>query len=348
MADADLDEVETTTEDDEPDHASNPEPAPQCAGCHRRGIGLTLLENGKRYCDRCAHEVERLMGIGPLFASADGNASDDSAEADVAIDALASIEDLLDQTAEAELASVTAAGDDGESHEPSSEGPIIEDTLTQVAAGTPSPTGPESRADATADEPLEFPVEASDKDESEVLKTASSRVAEFDSTVRPDQSAPAADTTELPGTSDSPPPPVADEAAEESIEEAAEETTDDLAEPTPDLTMVVAGANHEAAESANSLIPRPKMTSVNTAEEPPLMERVQEQTRPTRVEATAPAAPPPADLLGALSAERARLLDQRELLEARFRSETGALDERLLHVESLLGDQDKPSESLAS
>jgi hypothetical protein len=76
------------------------------------------------------------------------------------------------------------------------------------------------------------------------------------------------------------------------------------------------------------------------------MERVQEQTRPVRLEATASAAAaPPSDLLGALSAERARLLDQRELLEARFRAETEAIDERLAHVQSLLGDQ---QDSIAS
>ena len=77
------------------------------------------------------------------------------------------------------------------------------------------------------------------------------------------------------------------------------------------------------------------------------MERVQEQTRPVQLEATVtPAASaPPSDLLGALSAERSRLLDQRELLEVRFRAETEAIDGRLVHVESLLGDQ---RESLAS
>ena len=68
------------------------------------------------------------------------------------------------------------------------------------------------------------------------------------------------------------------------------------------------------------------------------MERVQEQTRPVRLEAPAAStAAAPSDLLGALNAERSRLLDQRELLEARFRAETEAIDERLGHVESLLG-----------
>jgi hypothetical protein len=139
-----------------------------------------------------------------------------------------------------------------------------------------------------------------------------------------------------------------------------EPTTIEASAPVPDvapateerpdrftgLDALVAGANHDAASSSNSQIPRPTASQPTAAEEPPLMERVQEQTRPTRLETPSPApspAPAPAapasDLASVLAAERARLLDQRELLEARFRNDVEAIDERLLHVESLLSDE---------
>jgi hypothetical protein len=43
-------------------------------------------------------------------------------------------------------------------------------------------------------------------------------------------------------------------------------------------------------------------------------------------------------LNGVLEAERARLLEQRTELDRRFRADVDALDQRLAHVESLLGD----------
>lgn len=43
-------------------------------------------------------------------------------------------------------------------------------------------------------------------------------------------------------------------------------------------------------------------------------------------------------LNGVLEAERARLLEQRTELDRRFRADVDAIDQRLAHVESLLGD----------
>jgi hypothetical protein len=43
-------------------------------------------------------------------------------------------------------------------------------------------------------------------------------------------------------------------------------------------------------------------------------------------------------LHGVLEAERARLLEQRTELDRRFRADVDAIDQRLAHVESLLGD----------
>ena len=55
----------------------------------------------------------------------------------------------------------------------------------------------------------------------------------------------------------------------------------------------------------------------------------------------APAASPGSDLSlhGVLDAERARLLEQRAELERRFRTDVESIDARLVHVESLLGEQ---------
>ena len=43
-------------------------------------------------------------------------------------------------------------------------------------------------------------------------------------------------------------------------------------------------------------------------------------------------------LHGVLEAERARLLEQRNNLERRFRTDVESIDDRLAHVESLLSD----------
>ncbi|MBT5773255.1 MAG: hypothetical protein HOH95_02650 [Dehalococcoidia bacterium] len=63
-----------------------------------------------------------------------------------------------------------------------------------------------------------------------------------------------------------------------------------------------------------------------------------------------PLAPPSSassevSLHGVLEAERARLLEQRNDLERRFRTDVESIDDRLAHVESLLGEEPR---SLAS
>ncbi len=69
------------------------------------------------------------------------------------------------------------------------------------------------------------------------------------------------------------------------------------------------------------------------------MERVDTQARPVPLSDASPnSGPPPSDLQGVLGAERSRLLDQRAAIEARFRADVEAIDDRLSHVESLLGD----------
>ncbi len=320
MADADLDEVEAPIEDDEPDRAATPDPAPQCAGCHRRGIELTLLENGKRYCERCAQEVERLMGIGPLFPTAEDR------------DAL---EDPAGETAEP----VTAT-----ESEPADTPTASDETATEDEAASDTPVGEASAEevhDTAVDEPSDDTTEDSPADgPTEVAEVAVAEQSEPDVPSSEESDADQPETATPAATVSEPA-----EAEDETPDTASEEPAAVEPDPKPDLSIVIAGANHEAANSSNPLIPRPETTSVSTPEEPPLMERVQEQTRPARAEAATSVAAPPSDLLGALAAERSRLLDQRELLEARFRAETSAIDERLLHVESLLGDQ---SESIAS
>lgn len=315
VADAELDEaVETPddAEDDRDDRKVVLEAAPQCAGCHRRGIELTLLENGKRYCVRCAQEVERLMGIGPLFPGAENLTIDHSAH----------------------------SSDEVEDEEPSETEATAADS-TPMAADVASSPEPEAEPSAETD----------DTEDAADAEAAPARTADVTSEVEPIVAEAASDPDPDPDPESS----VSEPAVEEPVAATSHEPADDLEADGAaafDLTKRVADANHEAAAASNSLMPRPAApitktaTSTTTPEETPLMERVEEQTRPVRLEATATtAAPPPSDLLGALSAERARLLDQRELLEVRFRAETEAIDERLVHVESLLGDQ---RESLAS
>lgn len=270
MIEAELDEARATAVAEEPDdHATvAPDLAPQCAGCHRRGIELTLLENGKRYCVRCAQEVERLMGIGPLFPTdgESGYPTDDDHE----------------HAADDEVADAVAAREPSEVIERAP--PTVVTPPPAVVAAVPIETAPielvaEQESAATL-EPLR-PL---------TLPTPREMIAQA--------------------------PPVAT-------------TSDDAAD--------VAASNREAANSSHPLIPRPPTISPSAPEEPPVMERVQEQTRPARVETAAP--PSQSGLAGALAAERARLRDQRELIEARFRAEVQAIDERLVHVESLLGDE---------
>jgi hypothetical protein len=107
-----------------------------------------------------------------------------------------------------------------------------------------------------------------------------------------------------------------------------------------DLKQLIADTNHEAASSTSSLIPRPTTRmNADEAEETEPMERVDTQARPVPLNDASPGSgPPPTDLQGVLGAERSRLLDQRAAIEARFRADVEAIDDRLVHVESLLGD----------
>ena len=140
--------------------------------------------------------------------------------------------------------------------------------------------------------------------------------------------------------------PVASEvsAPPEVTVESEIEPPDSANASAPDLAQLVARANREAVEATNALIPKPKPTLItpNASEESQLMERVQEQTRPARIETAPPsssAQSPPLDLQGVLSAERARLHEQREALEAQFKADVQAIDDRLVHVESLLSGE---------
>jgi hypothetical protein len=323
VVDAELEATEAapeTAEDQDSDRPTLAETAPQCAGCHRRGIELTLLENGKRYCDRCAHEVERLMGIGPLFAAAEGSAGEHPADDDLSSD----LHDETPPIAPAAALIATLVDDGTEDSGAADKGPDEETPGDEV------PYAPLAEVIAEESAPVHVPtaivtaaVEVEPEPEAEASATPTPIMAT--ETVAP--------TTEL------------------DVESRGAPPSDDAPERFTGLDAVVAGANHDAANSSNPHIPRPTASQMNAVEEPPLMERVQEQTRPTPLEvpSAAPAvspAPPPAvaaapasDLAGVLAAERARLLDQRELLEARFRIDVEAIDERLLHVESLLSDE---------
>ena len=288
MADAELDDLELADDATEApsERKREADPAPQCAGCHRRGVELTLLENGKRYCDRCAQEVERLMGIGPLPLGADDG-----------------------------------AGQSAPDHEP------------QTAAVSADIPASDDDDDDDADH-------SDDDDDSSPETSARSIVSEDQPSNEDPQVGPEPEAhAELTSGATADP-------AQSGLIDPAEAAVDDpkpVGSSAADLAAIVAASNHEAAESTSSLISRPVSITAtteptgNAPEEPPVMERVEEQTRPVRLEP--PAVTAPTDLLGALSAERARLLEQRELLEARFRSDTEAIDERLSHVESLLGDQ---------
>jgi hypothetical protein len=129
--------------------------------------------------------------------------------------------------------------------------------------------------------------------------------------------------------------PSAHEApAEPPAEPIAEERSD------ADLKQLIADTNHEAANSTSSFIPRlTTRMSADTAEETEPMERVDSQVRPVPLNDASPnPGPPPVDLQGVLGAERSRLLDQRAAIEVCFRADTEAIVDRLVHVESLLGD----------
>jgi hypothetical protein len=335
VANPEIDEAKVSTHKGTPTTASEspPDPAPQCAGCHRRGIELTLLENGKRYCERCAQEVERLMGIGPLFPGVNGDAGE-PVDQD-------SLDELLDAAAEAELASVAASSEPApsaaadENEEPAITPPQVTASATTAAVARPDAAQPEAAPDSSdVAATAVSTVEPAGEDSATLGEAVAEAVVE--AVEVPEEPAAATDVT--------PVAPIVTETVQTAPTDGVSPESEYAS--AAKISTLIARANHEAAESASSLIPKPKATRVNESEEPPVMERVQEQTRPVRIEASASAvAPPPSDLLGALSAERARLLDQRELLEARFRAETEAIDQRLTHVESLLGDQ---QESIAS
>lgn len=330
VVDADLDDIELATDSDDDDErgsATATEAAPQCAGCHRRGIGLTLLENGKRYCERCAQEVERLMGIGPLFPSAAELADDPEHDHD---------HDDASEILEPEpaVAEQPEAAEDLSAEE--------------------SDEGDDSAA-ALAAEPVAAVEPAVDDERDEVLDDddVTSETAEPEPVVveQPEGAAPAIPTdadaagpdeetlvSEVSGDDDN--------AASDAEPIASEVTAELQAEPIPeqrsdaDLKQLIADTNHEAANSTSSLIPRPTTRmNADEAEETEPMERVESQVRPVPLNDASPTSgPPPTDLQGVLGAERSRLLDQRAAIEARFRADVEAIDDRLVHVESLLGD----------
>lgn len=261
------DRSESSTDLESSDHTHTTvratDPAPQCAGCHRRGIELTLLENGKRYCERCADEVERLMGIGPLFPAASGPLRD-SRSASAASD----------------------TGDSRASNGKTSTTPLESAELSEVSEG------------------------------SEVSEVA-----------RPDRQ------EEAPP--DRPPDPANE--ADDPVDESSD------AKMSVDIATVVARSNREALEAATARSITPTTTSDEAVEERELMQRVEDQSPPAIVVSSSSS--PPGDLTGLLAAEQARLLEQRAVIEAQFRADLDAIDERLVHVESLLGDD---RQSLAS
>jgi len=73
-------------------------------------------------------------------------------------------------------------------------------------------------------------------------------------------------------------------------------------------------------------------------EEPPM---ASQPVQPEEIGVMPSLASTPSDvsLHGVLEAERARLLEQRTELDRRFRADVDAIDQRLAHVESLLGEQ---------
>ena len=131
-------------------------------------------------------------------------------------------------------------------------------------------------------------------------------------------------------------------AHEAPVEPPAEPPAEPIAEERSDadLKQLIADTNHEAANSTSSFIPRlTTRMSADTAEEIEPMECVDSQVRPVPLNDASPnLGPPPVDLQGVLGAERSRLLDQRAAIEVRFRADTEAIVDRLVHVESLLGD----------
>jgi hypothetical protein len=130
VIDADLDDIELATYTD---------------------IGLTLLENGKRYCERCAQEVERLMGIGPLVPSA-AELADDHDHEDVALEASlpepenAELPEAVDKLPEA------GDDDDGASEELLPESAVPE----VVVESTAEPTDDDEACASDVTEPVRW------------------------------------------------------------------------------------------------------------------------------------------------------------------------------------------------
>jgi hypothetical protein len=351
VIDAEVDESEATDTLDSSERGSDESPAkfeaaPQCAGCHRRGVSLSLLENGKRYCDRCAQEVERLMGIGPLFPTAqtlpthdaheahDGGAHDDHEHSD---NHHYSHDDGHDGAVEAHEEPEYELGHEPDEHDQYDQyderdvdfGETESADEAEIVAEAPDLDGAGQDGADLAEDDAEEPTAIAEAEaaasapvnEPEPASEAAHELAE----------APAAEAAAVesePAASGE--PPSAGDEARRSLQE---------------LASKVGQQNQEAAEAVHPLIPKPTTVSAEPLEEHALMERVEEQIRPPATEAAqpTPAAQPAAsggnELVAALAAERDRLLDQRRALEARFRADVEAIDDRLVHVESLLGSQ---------
>lgn len=264
----------TDTPKQEPSDTKAPvlETAPQCAGCHRRGIELALMENGKRYCERCAQEVERLMGIGPLFPSAAHKTASGSSPSKAALaDALSATE--------------------GKGTLPS----VSHETATPPLK-LPDPKAPALTEAEQAAAHAEMLVsvartnrEAADLTHIGVLRPAIKQAAAInEQTEKPEE--------------------------QPLMERVKRQIT------TPDAPDAPAGVQPPPPPSAAA--PSPAASAAAAAPPPPT---------------PAPAAP--TDFIGALSAEQERLQRQREELEARFHADIAVIDERLLHVESLIGNE---------
>jgi hypothetical protein len=310
---------DTQPTDEEPER-SRPEPAPQCAGCHRRGIELTLLENGKRYCARCAAEVERLMGIGPLFPS---DADRELFAAHQHADEPATAE--AEQSPAAELPehpSEPEPGPDAES-DPDPDASIPQTATEETAASEAEPAPVVVTAEASPEQSAEAPPELSPAEHAPAPAAGSISMEETWQAISSQNEAAAASSsvnhprpTVVPTTRQTA-PPTATAAPPPS-------------EPTPIASV--------AGEGSHGGIELTRGTTHSRAEESDVMERVAEHTRP-RTQLEPSAGPEPViDLTAALAAERARLLEQRVALEHRFHADIASIDERLSHVRSLLGE----------
>lgn len=100
-------------------------------------------------------------------------------------------------------------------------------------------------------------------------------------------------------------------------------------EPEPDDEYEVKGAEHEEVHVMASQPVKHEEIAVM----PSLA------TSSVEVPSTTPLPAADVSLHGVLAAERARLLEQRSSIERQFRADVESIDDRLAHVESLLGDQ---------